>query len=140
MISLLYVSRAALSPGEEEGQLAQIVATARRRNLELGITGALSLLGDRFAQWLEGPEAQVNQLMIAILRDPRHRDVRIIEISPAATRRFPSWSMAFVPPSSDLRARLDRLADPSGGPDEPGTAESLVEQMVRGASSSVPLG
>jgi hypothetical protein len=139
MISLLYVSRAALSPREEEAQLAQIVATARRRNLELGVTGALTLLGDRFAQWLEGAEAEVNQLMIAILRDSRHRDVRIIEISPAAERRFPSWSMAFVPPSAELRARLDRLADPDGDPAGIGAADELVDQMVCGASSSVRL-
>ena len=65
-------------------------------NAGAGITGALVFTGSHFSQVLEGPAAAVQALMAAILRDPRHRDVRMLCESAAAKRRFGHWAMVLV--------------------------------------------
>ena len=95
---LVYVSRSQLT-GDAVAvavALAQILATSRRRNAELGVTGALMLQGWRFAQALEGPHAAVQSVFDSIAADPRHSEVTMAEDGPVAARAFPAWSMAYV--------------------------------------------
>ena len=92
MISLLYVSRAVLAAGSEDRILADVLAAAQARNPAMGVTGALMHIGGYFAQVLEGEAPSVNQVMIDILRDRRHKEVRIIEVVPIARRRFADWA------------------------------------------------
>jgi hypothetical protein len=95
---LLYVSRSRL-PGDAAAvaaALAAILATARRCNAELDVTGALLLRGGRFAQALEGPSAAVQAVFDRIAADPRHAEVTVTEDGPVAARAFPAWSMAYA--------------------------------------------
>lgn len=140
MISLFYVSRSSIAPGNEQAYMAEIVAGAQRRNMTLGVTGALVSIDGLFGQILEGPEAAVNQLVVAILKDGRHSAVKIIEIAPIAERRFASWGMAYVPPSENARALLRALADQQTDGDPRAAIDELVDHMVQGAGSSVQLG
>jgi hypothetical protein len=135
MISLFYVSRSAVPPDQEAEQLAGIGAVAQRRNLAFGVTGALVLVDRIFAQVLEGPEAEVNQLMVSILRDRRHSDVRIIEMAPIDERRFATWSMAFVPPSAATGRLLRALADPRTDLRAGSPVAELLDLMAAGAGS-----
>lgn len=98
--SLLYVSTSLLSPAEEQPALDDIIAVARSRNTDLGVTGALVFTRKHFAQNLEGDAAAVDELMASIRRDPRHNNVNIVERAEIADRRFASWSMAYAGPSS----------------------------------------
>jgi Sensors of blue-light using FAD len=131
MISLLYVSRAAFQSGSEDRQLISILAAARQRNPSMGITGALIHMSGYFAQVLEGEAPPVNQLMIDILRDRRHSEVRIIEVVPVSKRRFADWSMGWVPPSPGPRGYLETLA--RAGPDARTgeAAAALIDYMTR---------
>lgn len=131
MISLLYVSRAAFAAGSEDRQVMAILSVARERNPVLNVTGALIYMGGHFAQVLEGEAAAVNQLMIDILRDRRHRDVRIIEMAEIEERRFSSWGMAWVPPSPGPRSYMDALV--KGGSDTytGAAAAALTDYMMR---------
>jgi hypothetical protein len=115
MISLLYVSRAVFPAASAEGELQDILTTARARNPKLGVTGALLHMDGLFAQVLEGEAPPVNQLMIDILRDRRHSEVRIIEVMPVTKRRFEGWSMAQVTAAAEPRALLAALTN--AGPD-----------------------
>jgi len=140
MISLFYVSRSSIPPAEEGAHVAEIVAAAQRRNLALGVTGALIAVDGLFGQILEGPEAAVNQLVVAILKDGRHSDVRIVEIIAIAERRFANWGMTYVPASEDARALLRTLIDQSRDNDSGKAAARLIDHMVEGAVASARLG
>ncbi len=76
--------------------LARILGVARRRNAELGLTGALMMGGGRFAQVLEGPPDSVQPVFDSILADPRHAGVTVLEDGLVPARVFPGWSMAYV--------------------------------------------
>lgn len=94
---LIYRSHSLL-PGDASGQaqLADILKGARLKNAGLGITGALMLYDDWFAQVLEGPEAAVEALFTRIKQDPRHNSVRLDEAGPQPKRLFDKWAMAIV--------------------------------------------
>ena len=134
MISLMYVSRAAFPSGSADRSIAEILRTARARNGEMGVTGALLHLGGFFAQVLEGEANDVNQLMIDILRDERHSDVRIIEVGPIKGRRFSNWSMAWVPAAPGPRSYLEALTRRGSGAEAAPTAAAaaaLIDYMMR---------
>lgn len=112
---LVYVSRSQISGDATEvaAALAKILETARRRNAELGVTGALVLRGGRrFAQVLEGEPDAVQAVFDSIAADPRHGEVTVTEDGPVAVRAFPGWSMAYV--------------GEAGGPDIPLTLVDAV--------------
>ena len=82
--------------GKDEAGLAEILKQARSGNAERGITGALMLYDDWFAQVLEGPQAAVEALYAKIKRDPRHDTVRLYEAGIVSKRQFSKWAMAVV--------------------------------------------
>ena len=131
MISLLYVSRAAFPSGSADRSIAEILRSARVRNGAMEVTGALLYLGGFFAQVLEGEANDVNQLMIEILRDERHRDVRIIEVGPIEGRRFSNWSMAWVPAAPGPRSYLETLTRRGSGAEAGAAAAALIDYMMR---------
>ena len=94
---LIYRSHSLLPDrGKDDGALADILKVARTRNADLGITGALMLYDDWFAQVLEGPQAAVEALYARIRTDPRHDAIRLSEAGPAPKRLFGKWAMALV--------------------------------------------
>lgn len=93
MIRLLYFSKATATLADED--LKDILAVARRKNKERGVTGALVTGGDVFLQILEGPEQSVLSLYLQIMNDKRHTDVKIMRATPIMDRIFEDWSMGF---------------------------------------------
>ncbi|WP_118857466.1 BLUF domain-containing protein [Sphingomonas mesophila] len=92
---LVYVSQSRLAAAEAERAVADIVALATPRNDRLEIGGALMFTGHRFAQWLEGPAANVDLLMRSIAADVRHRDIQIVVDCAVELRSFSGWGLAF---------------------------------------------
>ncbi len=92
---LIYRSHSLL-PAKDEAGLADILKTARHKNADLGVTGALMLYDDWFAQVLEGPQAVVEALYARIKADTRHDGIRLNEAGPAPKRLFGKWAMAVV--------------------------------------------
>ncbi|MCC3153215.1 BLUF domain-containing protein [Hymenobacter sp. BT770] len=79
-----------------EGQLQDLLATARTFNAAHRLTGLLLYDQGRFVQVLEGPEAAVRALYARIQRDPRHQHVVTVSEGPGPPgRRFGDWGMAF---------------------------------------------
>lgn len=95
---VVYCSRNTIPGGEASlrRELARILESARRNNGARGVTGALLYNGGYFAQILEGPRGEVEEIFEAIQNDDRHSDITVIENSRAAARMFPEWSMAFA--------------------------------------------
>lgn len=94
----LYTSR--LAPGTGFDVVPSILEVSRSRNRELGVTGVLVFDGERFAQWLEGPPAQVLALAARIEADPRHVDLRVLHtgVRTGADRLSSHWRAGYAEP------------------------------------------
>lgn len=107
--SLLYISESRLSIPAEEWQIDAIVDVSRSRNFILEVTGALMFTHSNFVQVLEGRQTAIEELMASIKLDPRHCKVRVLEVEPIASRRFATWSMAYVGPAALVESSLKPL-------------------------------
>jgi hypothetical protein len=92
MRQLLYVSDTSVDLAASE--LAAILATSRRNNALLAITGMLLYLDGAFLQVLEGEERAVRDLYACIRTDKRHWGQRLT-FDREAPRAFTGWSMGF---------------------------------------------
>ena len=93
---LVYASRAV--DGIDDGLLKSILERSRSHNMQHGITGILCTYqgAEVFLQALEGARREVNRLYGNIVRDPRHRDVTLLDYSEIDERRFAGWRMGSV--------------------------------------------
>ena len=98
LYNLVYCSRNRIRGTSEEvaAELRGILASARKNNPALSITGALLYNAGNFAQILEGPLQSIEKVFETIQRDPRHSEVTVVQSGPCAQRDFPEWSMAFA--------------------------------------------
>jgi hypothetical protein len=93
---LIYKSQSTVPEEWRETELGNIFRVARNKNTANGITGALLLYDDWFAQTLEGEESVVRKLFDRIEQDPRHKAVEIREQGVVPARVFSRWAMAKV--------------------------------------------
>jgi hypothetical protein len=94
LVRLLYASRAT-TPSDSSVH-DSILEQSRARNPKLGITGLLCYSDTLFIQVLEGSRDEVCELYNSIVRDDRHRQVRILSFEEIRERRFGSWTMGQV--------------------------------------------
>lgn len=87
-------------------EVDRMLATARRRNPEAGVTGALLFNEDWFVQLLEGDREAVHATYHRIAADPRHEAVELLVDTRNPTRLFPEWSMGFVGDAPAMRQRF----------------------------------
>lgn len=98
VLTLTYQSVATTAPGE--GDLQRLLKQARSRNRAAGVTGMLLFSDNRFFQWLEGPEAQIDKLWASISRDARHTRVEVLNREFSQCRLFTDWDMRLVAPEA----------------------------------------
>lgn len=91
-------------------EVDSILATARRRNPAVNVTGAMLFNEDWFVQLLEGDEADVRSTFERIAADPRHEEVEMLVDGKVPGRRFPNWSMGFVGDAPAIRKRFSESA------------------------------
>ncbi len=128
--SLLYVSRSTLFMPDDEVAVQAIIEAARVRNAGLDVSGALIFTHTHFAQYLEGPEAAVADLMASIRRDPRHRDIELVTSGARADRRFAGWDMAYAGPSLFIGMQVEALSESSLGDASKPSAERVIRLMA----------
>ncbi|AVT83137.1 BLUF domain-containing protein [Rhodopseudomonas palustris] len=118
---LLYVSENRI-----EGDVAHvareiegILATSRRNNNALGLTGALIFNCGFFAQVLEGPRETVERIFEVIRHDPRHSKIQVMSAAEVEDREFPNWTMAYIGRSPSWEKALGWIKDDTHfAPDE----------------------
>ena len=93
---LIYRSKSLIAAERLDEELGSILRAARHKNAERGITGALLLYDDWFAQTLEGGEGDVRAIYEHIAKDKRHTSVQLREEGQSASRVFSRWAMAMV--------------------------------------------
>lgn len=77
--------------------LENILFSSRNRNAQLGITGVLIHQDGFFIQLLEGDEEKVKEVISMIIKDRRHKHLRVIkEWSSIEPRYFEKWAMSFI--------------------------------------------
>lgn len=114
---LIYRSTATGSTGSLLN-MATILAESQRNNDRDGLTGALAAHDGMFLQVLEGAPSTLDQLLQRLERDPRHKDIVVIDRSTIEARLFGRWAMASARFSPALTPSLDALmADPTGSPE-----------------------
>ena len=102
-----YVSR--FAPGLGSDGIGAIIESSQSNNPKKGVTGTLMTSGGLFYQVLEGPPAEVDALYEIIRRDPRHRDVLLLDSIEGVTERlFPRWSLQKI----DLEGGTDMRMEP----------------------------
>jgi hypothetical protein len=113
---IVYFSRNRIggSPEEIDRAVQDILSVARRKNAQLGFTGALMFNSGCFLQILEGRHAPLLELFERIKRDERHSAVSMLTIEPIAERAFGNWSMAFVGTKESDLAQHGAIAEESG--------------------------
>lgn len=93
LVRLLYVSR---ESSESPADLDAILASSRKNNPTIGITGILCHGGGIYLQAIEGGRNAVNNLFCKIMADPRHHDVVLLDYQEITERRFGGWTMGQV--------------------------------------------
>lgn len=139
---LVYRSQLCVPEDDRKEAVSQILAVARTKNEQQGITGALVVWEDSVVQTLEGDETAIRSLYGRIERDPRHENV---EITDAATgeRAFGRWSMAWVsdddqpdlPLSPRQYEKSAGIQIPQFSSPEEDAAVRAMRDRVRGASA-----
>lgn len=137
---LVYVSRNRLPRQVEmqDEQVDRILASSRRNNAALGITGALLFSTDCFAQTLEGPMPAVEALFERIQWDERHCESIVLQAGLVDAREFGDWSMAYAGRQDTERLRFDALISVSGPVGQGQVLGLLRDIVLRAAPSLVP--
>ena len=108
---LVYVSRNEIEGSIENvyQEIDNILTTARENNAAKDITGALLFNDGCFAQVLEGPREEVEDLFEDIQGDSRHSNAMVLSCKPIEERSFREWTMAYRGTDSDARRRFTEL-------------------------------
>lgn len=94
--------------GLSNGKLDQIVDDAARFNRNAGVTGVLLFDGERFLQYLEGPEDGLSVAYSRVLGASSHNEIVELQRGRVGQRRLPFWPMKWLPLESDELRRLAR--------------------------------
>lgn len=91
--------------GQAGGKLDEVIDDACRFNRDAGVTGVLLFDGERFLQYLEGPEDGLSVAYSRVLSATSHTHLVELQRGRAGQRRLPFWPMRWLPVEADhLRA------------------------------------
>jgi hypothetical protein len=135
LYNVVYCSRAVASV--DDAVVQQIVATARLRNPQHGITGMLVYGGGVFFQWLEGPRERVLALMALLRADRRHDNVvELSAVEEVRERLFPEWDMELVS-AEHIREVLEDALDNATDVRNAQALAGLLSELDKGRLESL---
>ncbi len=88
---LVYVSQRNSTCTQEE--IDKILEACERNNNHTDATGVLLYSETKFIQYLEGDYKNIIGLYDKIKKDPRHKNVVMVQMGQTEKRLFPSWQM-----------------------------------------------
>ena len=140
LVRLMYASRA--TEPVRQDSLQAILKKSTQNNPGIGVTGVLCFSGEIFLQVLEGGRAPVNALYNRIAKDPRHRDVLLLNYEEVDERSFAGWAMGQVNmkmlnPALLLKYSEAAVLDPYAASGK--VSMALFDELVATASVCGPL-
>ena len=110
LIQMIYISRSTFAPAELsngiEPNVARILLKSRANNKKNGLVGVLYFGNGCFFQCLEGAAEAVDTLYETLLKDTRHKDLKILSRKPIDALSFSNWSMKHVPLEDEMTKLL----------------------------------
>jgi hypothetical protein len=107
---LIYVSNR--KPSCTEAEIEKILASCKKNNPSLDITGVLLYSDSKFIQLVEGESKVIMSLYDKIKLDARHSNCMMISYGPIKEKSFPSWHMgARKLAGSKIEYKTDIAAD-----------------------------
>ncbi|NOS75977.1 MAG: BLUF domain-containing protein [Methyloglobulus sp.] len=112
---LVYISRNEIIGDDAviRREIEQILASAREKNPQANITGALMFNAGSFAQVLEGAHDEIQETFERIQCDSRHSHVTMLALEPVTKREFSNWSMAYLGTDSTASAKFGDMTHDS---------------------------
>ena len=113
-IQMIYISRSTFAPAEItngiEPNVARILLKSRANNKKNSLVGVLYFGDGCFFQCLEGAAEAVDRLYETLLKDSRHKDIKILSRKSIDALSFSNWSMKHIP----LEDEMIKLLKPQG--------------------------
>ncbi|MCW6510757.1 BLUF domain-containing protein [Lichenifustis flavocetrariae] len=135
LYNFVYCSRAA--DGVDDVEVGRIVESAQRRNLARGITGVLVFGSGVFFQWIEGPAAEVQELIASLHGDSRHYDIVSLNRSEEKRERlYPNWEMERVE-AEHIRAVLQDALESAEDENNVAALRRILDHLASGSFESL---
>lgn len=96
LYQFVYLSQITSTGLSDTGTLNDIAEVSIKSNKADNITGILCYGHGYFFQYIEGAEQALTNLKNHLLMDDRHKDLKILEFSVLAKRRFTGWSLRSI--------------------------------------------
>ena len=110
LVRIIYISRTTLptveTTSEIDPNIARILAKSRSNNRKNGLVGVLYFGDGCFFQCLEGEEHAVDTLYEKLLKDPRHKDIKLLARKQIKKLSFPDWAMKYVKLENEMKRLL----------------------------------
>ena len=110
LIQMIYISRSTFAPAEItngiEPNVARILLKSRANNKKNSLVGVLYFGNGCFFQCLEGAAETVDNLYETLLKDTRHKDLKVLSRKPIDVLSFSNWSMKHVPLEDEMTKLL----------------------------------
>jgi hypothetical protein len=133
--TFVYCSRAA--EGVDDAEVDRIIEFSQRRNVTRDITGVLVFGSGVFFQWIEGPPAQVENLVASLHGDARHYDIVTLDRSvEKRARLYPNWEMERVG-ADDIRAVLQDALESAEDESNIAALARILEHLDSGPLDSL---
>lgn len=94
--------------GLSTGAVESIHRSSNTNNARDEITGVLVVGEEDFLQVLEGERSAVAECFMRIMKDDRHKDVRILLAIEQSQRSFSKWGMYCIRASKENRSMISR--------------------------------
>ena len=135
---LTYASTASFDqdagPQSIDLEIGRILRKCKINNPKREIGGVLHYGHGYFFQVLEGPRSTITALLQTIMADPRHRDVHVLTTRDTDRRRFPDWSMKYVPLEQEVEQLIRHHGMNTFNPYRfnEGVIEDMIDMLVDG--------
>lgn len=120
------IYRSFASPDLDRVEMFRLVYQARVANEQRGFSGFLLHIEDRIYQVLEGPVWKLIATFENIRRDPRHRDVEVIDEQRISHPAFACWRMRYFD-GRNIPRMLSQIIDAAGGEVPLRVQETMLE-------------
>ena len=89
---IVFVSEMVGASGRDVQSVAEILGVSERNNRRDEISSAMMFYDGEAAHLAEGARADLDRLLARLSKDPRHRNIRILEDRPVMQRRMRDWA------------------------------------------------